>query len=70
MFELIANSIGIPEGKFYFYKDQVRMIILILSSFPIGFVNYFIKNIQARLWYGFLTGLIIQYLMYGFGNLQ
>ena len=39
--------------------------MLILSSFPLSLVNYSLKNPTIRLWYGFLTGILLQYLMYG-----
>ncbi len=35
-----------------------------LSSYPLGVFNYYIKNPKLRLWYGFLTGFGLQYLMY------
>jgi len=35
-----------------------------LASYPIGLFNYKLTNPTIRLWYGFLTGIILQYLMY------
>ena len=35
-----------------------------LASFPLGLINYTLKNPTVRLWYGFITGFILQYLMY------
>lgn len=35
-----------------------------LSSYPIGLINYSLTNPKTRLWYGMITGLILQYLMY------
>ncbi len=41
------------------------MIVLILSSFPLSMINYQLKNSTIRLWYGLITGFILQYMMYG-----
>jgi lysophospholipid acyltransferase len=35
-----------------------------ISSYPLGVVNYFIRNPTWRLWYGLITGFVLQYLMY------
>lgn len=43
------------------------MILLILSGYPLGLINYIFKNPTTRLWYGLVTGFILQYLMYGWG---
>ena len=37
-----------------------------LSSYPIGLLNYYLTNPTVRLWYGLLSGFLLQYLMYGF----
>ena len=47
--------------------DQVRLIVCIFISYPIGIINYYINSSCLRLWYGFLTGIILQYFMYGYG---
>jgi hypothetical protein len=39
-----------------------------LLSFPIGYLNRFIKDPQTRLVFGFLTGFILQFQMYGNGK--
>jgi lysophospholipid acyltransferase len=40
------------------------MVILLLACYPIGLINYSLKNPTIRLWYGLLTGFLLQYLMY------
>ena len=47
------------------YLDQFRLIFLILASYPVGLLNYKLKNATMRLWYGLITGVILQYFMYG-----
>jgi lysophospholipid acyltransferase len=70
MLDKYAQFLGVPEGmnKFLisiFYKlDQFRIILLMLASFPLGLINYSLKIPKIRLWYGLITGLILQYLMY------
>ena len=59
MFDAIATIIGVPE-------DQARIMILILASYPLSIVNFQLKDPTVRLWYGFLSGLLLQYVMYGF----
>jgi hypothetical protein len=66
MFDSLAESIGLPEGiNNVLNLDQIRLIILILAGLPCGFINYFITNPTLRLWYGFIVGSFLQYLMYG-----
>lgn len=36
-----------------------------LLTYPLAFINRFIKNSTSRLLYGFITGLILQYQLYG-----
>lgn len=69
MFDRLAEMLGTPEGNIIFYKlylDQVRIIMLIFAGLPIGYINHFIKCPTKRLWYGLITGVILQFLMYRF----
>jgi hypothetical protein len=36
-----------------------------LLTFPLGYINRFIKTPITRLWYGLITGVLLQYQMYG-----
>jgi lysophospholipid acyltransferase len=35
-----------------------------MASYPLGLINYLFTNPTVRLWYGLITGLILQFLMY------
>ena len=35
-----------------------------LSSYPLGIINYYFKDPSLRLWYGLITGFSLQYMMY------
>jgi hypothetical protein len=41
-----------------------------LLTFPIGYLNRYIKNTYLRLWYGLICGFILQYQMYGMGKTE
>ena len=56
----IANFIGVPY-------DQILLVLTIGSAIPLGILNHKIKNPKMRLWYGLITGLILQYGLYGMG---
>jgi hypothetical protein len=62
MLTSISDSIGVPE-------DQLRLLVLTLMGFPLGFINYMIKEPNLRMWYGLITGVILQYNMYGIGKI-
>ena len=54
----IANIIGVPF-------DQFKLLLCSLLALPLGFLNYYITNPSIRLLYGFITGICIQYYMFG-----
>lgn len=56
----IANFIGVPY-------DQILLVLNIGAAIPLGLLNHKIKNPSVRLWYRLLTGLILQYGLYGLG---
>jgi hypothetical protein len=62
MFNSLSDQLGIAE-------DQLRIVFLILVSFVLGYINYFIKGRSFRLWYGLITGVILQVLMYQEGKI-
>lgn len=45
MLENISNSIGVPE-------DQLRLLVLILMGYPLGSINYMIKDPKSRMIFG------------------
>lgn len=59
MFDKISELVGVPE-------DQVKLMSLILMSYPISIINFQLKDRLVRLWFGLLTGLWLQYIMYGY----
>lgn len=44
------------------------MVFCVLISYPIGVFNYYIKSATIRLWYGLITGIALQYTMFGNGK--
>ena len=56
----ISKLIGTP-------KDQITLILTILSIIPLSIINYFIKGKNYRLLYSFITGFYLQYSIYGNG---
>jgi hypothetical protein len=45
---------------------QVNFLVCMLLTYPLAFFNRFIKDSNSRLLYGLITGLILQYQLYGF----
>jgi hypothetical protein len=64
----ISSNTGLPEGISLIILDQVRFLLCILFSFPLGYLNFFIYNPTLRILYGLIPGLILQYFMYGKGK--
>ena len=54
----------------YFIKDQIRFIICMILTYPLGYINYYLTNPTLRLLYGLIPGLILQYFMYGPSNFK
>ena len=48
----------------------MKLVLVILSSYPLAMLNYQFKNPTLRLWYGLILGLILQYCMYGWDVLH
>jgi hypothetical protein len=40
------------------------MLVCLLSAFPLGFCTRFFKNLNLRLMYGIIFGILLQYQMY------
>jgi lysophospholipid acyltransferase len=51
-------------------EDQFRLIISILITFPIGYLNHYIKGITPRLLYGLIFGVLVQFFMYGYAAIH
>ena len=56
----IAKILGTP-------KDQITLILTILSIIPLSIINHFIKGKNSRLFYSLITGIYLQYSIYGNG---
>ncbi|MCQ2819069.1 MAG: hypothetical protein MJ252_17545 [archaeon] len=56
----IANFIGVPY-------DQILLVLTMMSAMPLSIINHFLTNPKVRLWYGLITGIILQYFLYGSG---
>lgn len=50
---------GLPD-------DQRRLLLSILTTFPLGIINHFIYGRTFRLLYALIFGSLVQYYMYGF----
>ena len=59
MYDRISSAIGIPT-------DQVKLLCCLLYIFPLGLINYALKSPFIRLVYGFITGILLMYYMYGY----
>lgn len=47
---------------------QVNLLVCMFFTFPLGYINRFIYNTKARLIFGLVTGIILQYQMFGIGK--
>jgi len=56
----ISKILGTP-------KDQITLILTILSIIPLSLINHFIKGKNFRLLYSFIIGFYLQYSIYGKG---
>ena len=75
MIDSLSKKLDVPDGiylkiqnKLIKKLDQLRLIFCVFSSYPLGIINYYIKSPTLRLWYGLITGIILQYAMYGNGK--
>lgn len=59
MYEFLSTLAGVPV-------DQIRFVCHLFYIFPIGYANRFIKDVQQRLIFGLITGLLLCYSMYGY----
>lgn len=48
----------------YFSEDQIRLLSIIIVSFPLAFIMSLIKNILIRKYFNIVCGLTMQILMY------
>lgn len=60
MYSSLSNLLGIPY-------DQAKFISCLFYIFPLGFLNYYIKNSLFRLLYGMISGFLLCFYMYGIG---
>lgn len=42
----------------------MNFTISMLLTYPVGFINRYIKTPQMRLYYGLLTGMMLQYQLF------
>ena len=66
--EILSDSLGMHFSKiniFNLYLDLINLFLLMLFTLPLAFVCRIIKNYYLRLLYGLITGLLLQYQMYG-----
>lgn len=50
--------------------DQFKLIITLTTSLILGFINMYLKGYSLRLYYGLITGMILQFYMFGLGSLN
>jgi hypothetical protein len=63
----LAVKFDTPFSKYFLNLDQFNLLITMMLSFPIGYINRYLKNNYIRLIYGLLTGILLQYQMFGSG---
>lgn len=49
-----------------FNIDQILLIAVMVTSFPLGLIHYLIKNPTCRMLYSFISGIILQYCIYDY----
>jgi hypothetical protein len=65
---IVSKTLSIDLGKYIYKVELINFVACMISTFPLGYFNRFIKNRTIRLYYGLITGLILQYYMYGVGK--
>jgi hypothetical protein len=60
-----ALILDLPFGKFIFILEQINLFMCLLITFPLAYINRFIETPNIRLIYGLVTGILIQFQMYG-----
>jgi lysophospholipid acyltransferase len=63
----LAESLGsVSELLNGLADDQRRLLLSILTTFPLGILNHFVYGKTLRLIYSLFFGVCVQYYMYGF----
>jgi hypothetical protein len=66
----LSNSLDTPFSNItiinaLYHLDQINLLVCMLLSFPVGYFNRFVRGDKNRLYYGMITGMILQFQMYG-----
>lgn len=51
-------------------NDQFKLVVSLLLTIPLGFLNLYIKGETSRLLFGLIPGLLLQMYMFGLGSLN
>lgn len=63
-----GESFNIPFGIIALILEQINILICMLLTFVLGYINRFIRNEKLRLIYSLLTGMTLQFYMYGYSK--
>lgn len=63
----LSTTLSTEEGNNLNYLDQIKIVLSFFSMYPIALLNYKLKSPTQRLWLGLVTGLALQYFMFGYG---
>jgi hypothetical protein len=64
----LSETLDVPFSKMSLLLTlligQMNFTISMFLTFPLGFINRYIKTPQMRLYYGLITGMMLQYQMF------